>query len=210
MPASVPTAAADNSIEERILRGATEVFGRMGYANTRVEDILAAAKLSRPTFYKVFKSKDDVFQALSKRHHAEIRSRMAEVSDPSDSPTRQFLRGAEVFLRWRVALGSLGRVLDAEARSPGSRQMQQREHLIAEVARSYSAGIVATGRQPADPLVVRALIAAAESLGDSLDSLTRVRETDIQRRLATLSRIVAGTLGDDAEPVPPRPRRARR
>src|SRR5256885_11327311 len=48
----------------RILEGAAEAFGSTGYDDARVEDILAASGVSRPTFYKFFRNKDEVFNAL--------------------------------------------------------------------------------------------------------------------------------------------------
>src|SRR5690348_12205582 len=48
----------------RILRGAAQAFGRLGFSATSVETILAAASVSRRTFYKEFRSKEDVLRVL--------------------------------------------------------------------------------------------------------------------------------------------------
>src|SRR5882672_5525651 len=55
---------AEESVRIRILRAATTVFGRLGYGATSVEAILAEATVSRRTFYKTFRSKDDVLRVL--------------------------------------------------------------------------------------------------------------------------------------------------
>ena len=47
-----------------ILAAATKVFTQHGIASTRVEDILLAAGIARRTFYRHFRSKDDVLAAL--------------------------------------------------------------------------------------------------------------------------------------------------
>src|SRR4051794_32033833 len=66
-------------MSERILEGAARAFGTLGYAAVRVEDILLETGISRPTFYKTFGTKEEVFQALSERHHREIRELIRQV-----------------------------------------------------------------------------------------------------------------------------------
>ena len=52
---------------ERLMESALVVFGRRGFADTRVEDICRAAGSARATFYRHFSGKDDVFDALLSR-----------------------------------------------------------------------------------------------------------------------------------------------
>src|SRR3954470_9922989 len=72
-----------------IVASAMGVFGKLGFAATRVEDLLEAAGIARRTFYKYFSSKEDVLagiyelttrELLRALHHA------VEVSgDPADA-----------------------------------------------------------------------------------------------------------------------------
>ena len=58
---------ADGHVEatrDRLLSSALAVFGRVGFEDTRVEDICRAAGSSRATFYRHFSGKDDVFDGL--------------------------------------------------------------------------------------------------------------------------------------------------
>ena len=47
-----------------ILFGATRVFAVKGFRNVSVEDLLEAGQVSRRTFYRFIKSKDDVALAM--------------------------------------------------------------------------------------------------------------------------------------------------
>ncbi|MCA9773871.1 MAG: helix-turn-helix transcriptional regulator, partial [Myxococcales bacterium] len=47
------------AMRAQILAGAADAFARKGYAPTTVEDILRAAGVSRQTFYRFFKNKDE-------------------------------------------------------------------------------------------------------------------------------------------------------
>jgi AcrR family transcriptional regulator len=51
--------------QRRILEAALEVFGKVGFAEARVELITEQAGCSRPAFYQYFSSKDDVFWTLA-------------------------------------------------------------------------------------------------------------------------------------------------
>src|SRR3989442_1789694 len=50
---------------QRLLDAASQVFQEKGYENTTVEAIVAAAKVSRATFYLHFDSKADVMKVLT-------------------------------------------------------------------------------------------------------------------------------------------------
>lgn len=52
---------------ERIVNGAIEVFGVLGYSKSTVQDIATAARVSKPIFYRHFENKSDVFEIVVDR-----------------------------------------------------------------------------------------------------------------------------------------------
>ncbi|MAG29865.1 MAG: hypothetical protein CL908_03105 [Deltaproteobacteria bacterium] len=48
----------------RIVTAAMEVFGRLGFGKTTIQDIVAAAQVSRPLFYRRFRNKQHVFEVV--------------------------------------------------------------------------------------------------------------------------------------------------
>lgn len=197
--------AVGEDVIERILAGAAVAFGKLGAAETRVEDILEAAKVSRPTFYKAFESKEDVFDTLSERHHRDIRERILRAIEGTPEPILQVERAIEAFMRWRAELGAVGRVLDVEARLPGSRLARHRARTLDEVVSLAAAGMQAAGRAPVDPVLYHGLIAALERVADTLLARHPVTEAAIQRACANAFRIVGGALAGPADAVPPLP-----
>jgi AcrR family transcriptional regulator len=193
---------------ERILAGAARAFGELGYAATRVEDILRAAEVSRPTFYKFFKGKDDAFQALSDIHHAEILARLVAATETTDGPAEMLDRVVEAFLLWRVELGPIGRILDTEARVPNSRLQTHRRRVLDAVVERVQSELRRAGRQEVDPLLLRALIAAAENVADSFLGERHIGKSEFARRRAVLSRLVRSALAESGDQVPPLPRPA--
>jgi AcrR family transcriptional regulator len=61
-------------LRSRLLESAQQVFAVSGYASATVDDIITAAATSRATFYRYFRSKDDLFDELSRRCFLEMRA----------------------------------------------------------------------------------------------------------------------------------------
>lgn len=193
------------ALRERVVRGAASAFGRLGYADTRVEDIVEDTGISRPTFYKVFESKDAVFFALSERHHAAIRERLDQAAASSPDPILQLERSIESFLRWRTELGPVGRVLDLEARGPSSRLAADRKGTLEHAIGLVQRGLARAGREPVDSVLLRALVAAAENVADELFTELPVPESTLQRAKDIVFRLHGGALGQAGDPIPPIP-----
>jgi AcrR family transcriptional regulator len=179
---------------ERILAAASRTFGRLGYAAVRVEDILLEAAVSRPTFYKVYRTKEAVFQALSERHHGSIRDRVREVVAAGGEPEAILMRVITVFLTWRASLGPIGRVLDVEARTPGSAIASDRKKTLQDMSGLMNQWLAARGQPDLDPVFILALIAALESVADSLLSGKRVDSETLERAKRIAFQLLGGAL----------------
>jgi AcrR family transcriptional regulator len=80
--------------EERralIVRAAGKVFGREGYAGARIEDIAAAAHVTKPIVYRHFVSKQALYMALLEAHEADLPS-FIEAIDPQGLEADQLVR----------------------------------------------------------------------------------------------------------------------
>ena len=64
-----------------ILREAGRLFARHGYAGTRLEDIAAAAHVTKPIVYRHFESKKALYMALLARHQADLPTFVGEGQD---------------------------------------------------------------------------------------------------------------------------------
>jgi TetR/AcrR family transcriptional regulator len=196
------TPSVSDDTRERILAGAARAFGNLGYAAARVEDVLTEAEISRPTFYKAFDGKDDVFEELSVRHHREIRERVMRSLEGVTEPARQVENVVDTFMRWRAELGPIGRVLDQEARTPGTRLARHRRDTLDAMSTWGAERLRAAGRGDVDPVLYHGLIAAMESIADALLVKPKAREASIERATRIALRIVAGALAAPGDPVP--------
>ena len=57
---------------ELIIEAAGQLFGERGYDGTRLDDIAAAAGVTKPVLYRHFDSKRDLYLALLERHREDL------------------------------------------------------------------------------------------------------------------------------------------
>jgi AcrR family transcriptional regulator len=78
--------ARSAELRQRLLDAAERVFATSGFANSTVDDIIGAAATSRATFYRYFKSKEDLFDELSIACFRDMRA-VVKVLAQSDQAT---------------------------------------------------------------------------------------------------------------------------
>jgi AcrR family transcriptional regulator len=84
---------------ERIEAAATRLFATRGYAATTVDDIAAAAGLTKPMLYRDFESKQDLCAALLERSRAElIAAPLAAFSPGAGDRAKQLERMIDAWL----------------------------------------------------------------------------------------------------------------
>jgi AcrR family transcriptional regulator len=80
-----------------LVAAAPDVFVERGYHNTRIEDLVRAAGISRGAFYRYFRSKDQLARVLTARAVRVVRGAILEMPDPAslDGPS-----GPATLRRW--------------------------------------------------------------------------------------------------------------
>jgi AcrR family transcriptional regulator len=144
-------------VRTRILRGAAKVFGERGYGGSSVEAILDAASVSRRTFYRTFRSKEDVLRTLFDNS---VQMLIRAVREASGERKAEAAGSAvDAYLRVHANAGPLARVLLLEQFSPGSPLAEQRNRAFATFSKLMTQAASRGGRGPADPLLVAAVVA---------------------------------------------------
>lgn len=159
---------------ERILDAAYACFVRHGVRRTTMDDIAAAAEMSRPAVYQYVRNKDDAFRRLATRLFDGATARATDAAR-TDGPLAQRLHAVlstklELTLRlWRDSPHA-AELLDESARLSGELVErftgEMRELLAATVADAAERGEVALGG--ADPAEI-ADIALALTRGLEVD-----------------------------------------
>jgi len=194
----------DFSAREQILRGAADAFGRLGFANASVEDILQASGISRRTFYKSFRSKEDVFDAVSADTVGRLPELVGSAATAAVTPAAKLESGIDAYFAAIVAFGPLARAMLLEPFPSDSKFAHRREVVAATILENLLADQRAAGAPPVDPLLVQGLLAAAEHIAVRLASESS-ETLDVQRGRRVLLRLLGATLAAPGDPVPPLP-----
>lgn len=155
---------------DRLLDAAEDVFGRKGYHESTVADIVAASGMARTTFYEYFATKEDLFRAVLADVAGQMRAHAASLEPIQPGPDAQ--DGLRAWLARFVALyaehRSLLRVW-TEAEVAGTDLGSLGREVLGEVAGRFAdavrSGRPATGRprHAADPdIAALALVAMIE------------------------------------------------
>lgn len=151
--------AQQDPVRTRILRGAARVFGERGYGASSVEAILEAAQVSRRTFYRTFRSKEDVLRTLFDNSVQMLIRAVRDAAGDQRPQSEVVAAAVDAYLRVHANAGPLARVLLLEQFSPGSPLAEQRNRAFASFAKLMTQASASAGRTAADPLLVAAVVA---------------------------------------------------
>jgi len=185
----------------QILLGAATAFGARGYAATSVEDILRAAGVARRTFYRFFRSKDDVFEQLFEAASIMFVQAIRAAASAGGDPRATLSRCLDAYLELPRRAGPLFRVFHGEASRPGSPLYPRRERVIDEIVAMLGAGHKALHGRAADVLVLRGVVAALERIAGEVIAAERADAALLARAKAAMMHVVTSTLGRAPRPA---------
>ena len=81
-----------------VLAAARSSFGRKGYTQTSIDEIAAAARVTKGAVYHHFAGKKALFRAVYSEVEAEAQARTAGAVDPGGSPIDQIVAGVNAYL----------------------------------------------------------------------------------------------------------------
>ncbi len=73
-------------LRRKIVRAASEVFGRYGYRKTTVEDIARQLHLVKSSLYYYFSGKEDIFNAVVHCEAKKVRRLLSAILEQNDDP----------------------------------------------------------------------------------------------------------------------------
>ena len=185
------------SPRSRILAGAARVFGERGFSKSSVEHILRAAGVSRRTFYRFFKNKEDVLVELFDTASLLLVQSIRSAAMVGRTPEQKIDNCIEVYLRGPQVAGPLFQVLNAEGSRPGSRLAERRAQAIEQIVDLLGRLIFDEQQRHVDPLLLHALIAGLEQVSRSVFARSPVSEAEFARAKRVMVHMFASCMNDD-------------
>jgi AcrR family transcriptional regulator len=191
---AMPGQVAGLSTRSQILLGAARAFGERGYGDTSVEDVLRAAGVSRRTYYRHFRSKEDLFEQLYEAGTIMFLQSMHGAAALGREPLDKLGNCVEAYLRAPQTAGPIFHVMQLEATRPGSKLAARRQHTIEALIDMLDQGIREQTGRTVDRLLLRGLIAALENISLYVFTETAGDEAEIQRAKAVMLQLIRATL----------------
>lgn len=137
-----------NIVRDKILQSAAALFSRNGYHTTSMDDIVKESGLSKGAIYGYFKSKDDLFLALSDKQIESMIDCMQDVFSPNDSAKKKLMKAAEIHFRQITYLNDIWRVaLELWAESPKIPSLEIRVRKHYDIVHKFFADIIYEGKK---------------------------------------------------------------
>ncbi|MFT3925680.1 MAG: TetR/AcrR family transcriptional regulator [Myxococcales bacterium] len=162
-----PKSAAEHELVLRTLLDATRnVFARGGYRGLSVELVLAESGLSRPTFYKHFRSMDDAMETVFREVNQDLMRRLLRaLQDTEGLPLAKVEASLVAWRDWGAELGLALRPLFAELHDAASPASRHRKQIMALLAGELERAAEQAGRPKPSRLVLDTVLQGVEFLG---------------------------------------------
>jgi AcrR family transcriptional regulator len=148
-------------LRSRLLEAAQQVFAESGYASATVDDIISAAGTSRATFYRYFRSKEDLFDELSRSCFREMRALVKQLAgfDPANLDREALEQLISVYSELQVRQRGVTRAWMEQVERPESSVRKEAANIFHALLTGLEKPISAVGSPSrVDPEVQAALL----------------------------------------------------
>lgn len=169
------SARSRNDRRQRIVLAASQMFAERAYVEVQMDELARVAEVAKPTIYRYFNSKEDLFLEALDGTMSELVAEVARVADensPAPIVLRQMIGAAlKSFAQCTAAIRALDGS-DAALGERGRAMLRRRGRQIREeFARVLHRGVAAREFRGLDPdLVSRAVLGAVRMTATSEDA----------------------------------------
>ena len=138
----------------QLLKSALEILIEKGPDGTVIDEVIAAANLSRGTFYNHFRTTSDLFLALAKAMSDEVLTVVRPVVLAFDDPVHRFSAGTRLYMQVAVQYPSWGQFIT----KVGARIVMRGQHFDENMTRDLTLAFQSKRIQAPDLLVARTIV----------------------------------------------------
>lgn len=191
-----------DQLRTQVIEQARSAYAAHGERELSVARILSAAQISRPTFYRLFRSASEVCEALIAEANEQLRACiLATLMTPRD-PLGQIRAVVAAYFGWANELGPMTHALYRDVAQPGTHANRAREQIIAEFVALLRQQAQLAGRVPPDPLLADAVLRALEYLCSSAFAEGAPAADEFEKHRLAAEQLVLGALLPDLISVP--------
>lgn len=191
-----------DALRAQVIEQARAAYAAYGESELSVARILSAAQISRPTFYRLFRSASEVCEALIAEANEQLRACIFATLVTRRDPLAQIRAVVAAYFGWAQALGPMTHALYRDVAQPGTHANRAREQIIEEFVALLRQQAQLAGREPPDPLLADAVLRALEYLCSSAFAEGAPAADDFDKHRLAAEQLVLGALVPDLISVP--------
>jgi AcrR family transcriptional regulator len=154
----LPRAFVISNQRERILDAVMQVVSESGYSAMRIEDVIAAAGVSRRTFYDHFANKEEAFLAAYELVVEQLQGAVGAAYATGDSWPMKVRRGLAAFVTLLAREPALAHVCIVEVLAAGPRALERRTHAMTNFQQFLQPRRGEVPLEPVSPLAAQAVV----------------------------------------------------
>ena len=187
-------AASGEQLREEIIAASGQVYAQRGYHGVTVERILKAAGVSRPTFYRYFRDRYEVLDALIGALNDQLRDLIIDAVSESETLDVLLERAVDAYFEWGERIGPLAGPLYREIHDTASPASAHRLRLLRELLALFAQQPLEHLPVTNEPLLHDAAIHLVEHLGHSTFWPELLPEVERLARREVILRALRGIL----------------
>lgn len=191
-------AKTDAQMEEvrlNILAATRQVFARTGFHGLSVELILAESGISRPTFYKYFRSAAEPIDQVLSDVNQQLVEALLRSADPTQDIYAQLEQALLVWRDWGKSLGPMLKPLFEELHDAWSPASRHRRRTLSLITEAVAAMLQAAGRECPSRTRLDTLVNGVEYLGYRYHLETPADDKSWKETRDTMICLALGLLG---------------
>lgn len=196
-----------DDLRQLVISAAAEVYADHGYDGSSVQKILAASGVSRPTFYRLFKDRYEVIDAIVARANDDLRELVSERTLGAASMPDLVNAAIDAYFAWADSIGPLIGPIYREIHDPASPASFHRARILDELTALFRAAMGSLGRPQIDPLLLDALLRVIEHVGHRAFTSPGDKKKALVHHRQVIYRVFVASLAllDEYDAIPPLP-----
>lgn len=186
-------------LRQQVIESARGVYAQHGEQGLSVALILEAARISRPTFYRLFNGTSELCETLVAEANQSLRTRILGVLLTRRPPETQLRAVIGAYFEWAAELGAMTHALYRDIAHPGTHANRAREQLIAEFVQLLREQARLLERAAPEPLLADAALRALEYVCSAAFATGTPDAATLQTHRAVAEQMMLRLLLPDAE-----------
>jgi len=186
-------------LKEHVLAASSLVYSEYGYRDTSVAKIIKAAGISRPLFYRLFKSCYEVIDIIVARANEALFDALEQAMEKEENTLSMIGSGIDIYFEWCRNYGPVVGPIYREISDPESPAYTHRNQLMVKIALRLNAVFKLQQQATLLPMFIESLIVMIEHIGSSTFWPEAKAEAIIEQNKAIVRRIVMAAVANEEE-----------